>query len=239
MFVMLGIKSNFGFAKAVNRGVSLAQNNYFLFLNPDVFLSKTTIEVMWKFLTKAKYRGITGCKVINGKKKLVQKTVVNPLSLFKVIIEFTSLKKVFHFFGFKNFSRFWNYKVLNAKNVCQVYMISGCFMFCSRDIFDKVGGFDEKFFLYLEDLDFCIRVNKLGYKIFYNPHALVKHIEGESSRSSPYRINEIFWDKSKRYFCKKWFGFSGYVLNYLFDLDDYFVKIKKYFSKVTLCIFLQ
>lgn len=218
--------SNIGFAKAANQGVILATGNYILFLNPDFFIDKKAIFYLQKFTKRYKHY-ILGGKILTNSDGKIQLSATTKISLSDILIEFTSLKKIFLKLGLKIENKFWDRKIIKATKPIEVNMVSGCFMFMNKRIFKNIGGFDEKFFLYLEDLDFCIRARKCKTKIFYIPKAFGIHIGGASSFSTTKRINETAWNEAKRYFTVKHFGIIGKILTIIYNIDDFLVKIKK------------
>jgi hypothetical protein len=108
---------------------------------------------------------------------------------------------MFSILGFKNL--FWDWKTIKSNVITKVKGVSGSLMLFDKNVINKIGYFDEKFFLYLEDLDFCRRARSKNIPIFYNPHAFGIHMGGGSSINSKNKIVEKAWNESKVYFCKK------------------------------------
>jgi N-acetylglucosaminyl-diphospho-decaprenol L-rhamnosyltransferase len=217
-------KDNYGFAKAANQGAEIASSKYLLFLNPDLYLSKYALQEIWNY---AQYdNNIVGGKVveINGLK--TKKTVSNIPSLKTILIEFTSLRKILDKNNI-NKSNFWDNFAMSSRTVTQVKSLSGCLFALKKKDFLKIGKFDERYFMYLEDLDFFMRAKLLNYNPIYIPRILGEHFEGGSSRSSVHKINELAWNKSKRAFVKKHFNKIGLLLIILFYLDDKLITLYK------------
>ncbi len=218
-------KKNLGFATAVNQGVKVANQKYIMFLNPDLFLEKDALSKIWKQLKTEK--NIVGGKIVEMNGQAIKKTIANLPSFLTLLIEFTSLRKVFDRIGLPNLSNFWSRSVASLKTPSLVDSLSGCLMAINKSDFVKIGKFDEKFFMYLEDLDLFIRANHLGFSTIYIPETLGKHYEGGSSMMLPNKIDNQAWQKSKRYFTRKHFGLWGKALNVIFDIDDKLLTIYK------------
>ncbi|MBU2592192.1 MAG: glycosyltransferase family 2 protein [Patescibacteria group bacterium] len=220
---------NLGFAKAANQGAALSKGKYLLFINPDFFIDKSAIKIMTQFIKTKDNIGAIGGSVLEHKKRTAQRTVARNPSLLTLIIEFTSFKKIFALFGFKKVSGFWDYRIFDEglRLPLAVDAVSGCFMLVKKSVFNQLGGFDENFFLYLEDLDFCIRLKQANFQNFYLPNATGEHISGASSILKPHHIDQKSWDKSKRYFVRKQFSFSGEILSCIFEIDNLLTNFKK------------
>jgi len=216
---------NLGFAKAVNLGVGLSSKDNILLLNPDFFTDKNAVLNLYTF--KKGRNIIAGGKTYCRGKSKIQKTVTNKLSIKIPLIEFTSFSKILDWIGLTSLNNFWNEEVLAAKQAKEVAMVSGCFMLFDKKTFKKINGFDEKFFLYLEDLDFCLRAKEKGIKTFFVPNATGEHIQGGSSLYKKHRINKAYWDQSKRHFTKKYFKRIGKFFCLMYDFDDIIIKLKK------------
>ena len=100
--------------------------------------------------------------------------------------------------------KYYNYLEYDINQIHEVDSISGCCMYFSRDVYDKVEGFDENFFLYFEDTDFCLRANKLGYKVIYYPKSEVFHFKYGSRNFSNYFYVKYQFYKSFIIFIKKY-----------------------------------
>ena len=85
-------------------------------------------------------------------------------------------------------------------------------MFVRKAVFDEMGGFDEGFFLYFEDADFCKRLNDAGYMNYYDPSFEITHQRGVSMRSSGADISSIYRQSQVRYYGKHKSRFSQFVL---------------------------
>jgi len=142
---------NFGFAKAVNLGIQKSLGVYIFVTNNDVLLDKNCLKNLAEFAKKNKIIGVTGPIVFENSKQIPVK----------------SLKFNFYTGLFKK---------LNTLEESD--WISGAGMFFQKKLWQKLGGFDEGFFFTFEDLDFCLRAKRAGFRIIHTPKAKIFHQEG-------------------------------------------------------------
>jgi len=228
-------EKNLGFARAVNKAIISSKYKWVLLLNPDFFVESESIYLLWKYaLRRYKKNRIiaVGGKICKISDRRITDSIVNKLTFLKLLIEFTSLKKILHkIIGNDNISDFWDRTSLGSSVPIKVNAISACFLLVNRDDFISIDGFDDNYFLYLEDLDFSIKANKFGYNIYYFPRASGFHYCGGSSKDNNYKIDIPSWSSSKRYFCKKHFKVAGQIISYIFDTEDYLIKLKNIILK--------
>ena len=152
---IFNLDRNIGFSSAVNYGVSKSSGDYILLLNPDTLIQESTINILYKYLSKNCDVGVVGCKVLNsdGSYQISSK---RRFPYLKVLLPlFFKLNKIFprsKFFGS------YNYTHENHDDLLDVDSVSGSCMMFIKNIFEEVGKFDENYFLYFEDTDFCLRV---------------------------------------------------------------------------------
>lgn len=160
---------NVGFAKAANQGARIAKGEYLLFLNPDTVVKKNCIEEMIKFLESKKDAVVVGCKLLNPTGSL-QPSCGNFPTISNIILDRIPI-----------INKLFKTEIIRQENYYQSEQspdwISGGFFLVRRDIFLELGGFDEKYFMYVEDIDFCYRVKEKGYKIYYNPDVEIVHYD--------------------------------------------------------------
>ena len=228
----LSSKKNVGFATGVNYAVKKARNPTIMLLNPDLIVEGDAIDKLYQFFKNSNYKRavIVGGRSMSWDGSKVIDTVVKEPKFINILFEFTSLKKIFPDIIYSK--GFWDRAAIKTKKEIDVYGISGNFFMIEKNDFYEIGMLDQKYFLYLEDVDFCIRANKKGFKIMYYPFAVVKHFHGGSSRTKRGKINQFAWDDSKRYFVKKWYGFKGKLLNILFKIDDMAINTSRFFRKI-------
>lgn len=90
------------------------------------------------------------------------------------------------------------------KKSCQIDLATGACMLVKRAVFEKIGYFDEKYFLYLEDMDFCVRAKKAGFKIFFQPQAVIWHKNAKSTGGSGSNLQDYFITRNRLLFAVKY-----------------------------------
>jgi len=214
---------NVGFSRAVNQGIKLSSKKYVLFLNPDTLPSVKTIEKLINFAKKDDSVGIVGGEMLKVGGIERHGTYVSKPTFLIALFDFTNLRKIFPNNVFHRKFYYKEKKVYKAKNV---WGVSGGFMLIKKNVIQRIGGLDEKFFMYLEDIDFCLRARKAGFKVVYYPKASIIHDSGSSSPNK-YHIDVKAWRNSRRYFFKKHLGLiQGTILSFLFLMDELFVNLK-------------
>ena len=174
----IDLKSNIGFGKACNVGAKSTGGTYLLFINPDTIVSQNTLSECVRLLRERPEIGLMGPKILNPDGTLQEscrRSFPTPAVAF---YRLAGLNRIF-----PNSKRFGQYNLsyLDPELECEVDAVSGSFMFMPRSLFQDIGGFDEAFFMYGEDLDICYRVKEKGYKVWYNPRTQIIHFKGRSS----------------------------------------------------------
>jgi GT2 family glycosyltransferase len=167
---------NLGFGAANNLGASLAGGKYLLFLNTDTRLSSNALRIALEDAKKIKGLGAYSCKLLN-KDGSIQATggyfpTLARIFTWQLFID--DLPLIGRMF------RSVHPPVSFYRQRRELDWITGAFMLIPRSVFQKVSGFDEKIFMYVEDTDLCYRLKKRGYKVIYSPRATVTHFGGAS-----------------------------------------------------------
>lgn len=199
-------KENRGFAKACNQGFKLSTAQFVLLLNPDTQLLNTTLKECTVFMNANPEIDILGCRLLDdsGETSPSCSRFPTPASIF---IDCAGFSKIFpSIFSPAILMTDWNHS--ESRYVDQVM---GAFMFMRRPIFEKVGYFDERFFVYFEELDFSKRLSDCGGKTYYNRNISAIHSgEGTTKRVKAFRLYLNI--KSRLQYSKKHFSRSGFLL---------------------------
>lgn len=198
---------NVGFARGNNIGAKVAKGDWLLFVNPDSMTNIHAIKYLSTHLDDFNV-DIIAPQLLNSDNSL-QFSISNPPNLFNIFIEQTYLYKLFPFIFHSPQADFSIYPYAH-----HVESVSGAYVLIRKDIFLKVNGFDERFFMYLEDIDYCKRVTDYGYKIVYDPNTYITHLGYRSSggfRIATYYFKSLqeFWQK---YYKEKNWGFVYIIL---------------------------
>ena len=200
-------EKNLGYSKAINIGVKKTTGKYVLILNPDVYFTSNAIYEMFLYLKKNNNIGVIGCKVLDFK-GLYQKYSMRRFPTFINILSY--------FFGSSKycFKNYYNYDDLDKDNINCVDSVSGCCMMFKRKIFDKVNGFNESYFLYFEDTQFCLDVKKIDYNIIYNSYIVINHYGGASTEKiSYYYKNLLFFTSFLKFFFINIYQYKLFLIN--------------------------
>jgi len=171
-------KDNVGFSKANNQGIKISQSSkYILFLNPDTVMQDQTIEKMIKFMDANKDAGAATCKLVtlNGKiDDASHRGFPTPWNSFS---HFSGLAKLFP--KSKLFSGY-NLGWMDLEKTHEIDALAGAFMLVRRKAGEEAKWWDEDYFFYGEDIDFCYELKQKGWKIYYVPTVFVTHYKGVS-----------------------------------------------------------
>lgn len=195
-------KCNAGFAKACNEGAAFAKGAYILFLNPDTILAEDSLHKCLQFFNAHPEAGALGVRMIDGRGiflKESKRSFPSPLtSLFKLFGASVLLPKS------KTFGRY-HLGHLNEYQNHEVDVLAGAFMMAPKKVLDKVGSFDETFFMYGEDVDLSYRIQKSGYKNYYAAETTIIHFKGESTKRGSLNYVRLFY-RAMSIFVKKHYG---------------------------------
>lgn len=174
---------NVGYAKACNQGVAKTSEPYVMVMNSDTVLSSGTARELTAYLDADPGVAIVGPRVLNGDGSLQYSCREFPSIPDAVAHGFIGLFKA----GNRASSR---YKKMSWSHdePAEVDWVSGCFFAARRKALEELGGFDESYYMYVEDVDLCWRAWNSGWKVAYLPSCDVHHHIGMSSRAVPARM---------------------------------------------------
>lgn len=212
-FKLIVNKENLGFSKANNIGVQQAKGEYVCILNPDTVVAEDTFTKILNFAHSKSKLGALGCQLINGVGDFL------PESKRKIPYVKAAFKKILG-----NAKEYYA-ENLKPDEVGEVEVLVGAFMFMKRDVFLKVGGFDEDYFMYGEDIDLSYKLLKAGYKNYYFGQTTIIHYKGESTLKNKFYARRFY--EAMRIFYKKHFK-----RNLLFDVFVCFgINLAYFFRK--------
>ncbi len=212
-------KQNAGFSKAVNIGLEVSRGKFICVLNPDTLIRDDTFTVLLDYLIKHPNVGCIGPKILNPEGDI---QLASKRSFPRPLIAFYKLIGLSHLFPKNRHFGKYNLTYLNDNNIHSVDAISGSFMLFPRAVIKEVGMLDESFFMYGEDLDFCYRIKQAGHDIIYNPYTNIIHYKGESVKTAPYDMIDIFYQALYKFYNKHSGEFSTW------NLAKYFIHIGIY-----------
>lgn len=171
-------KKNSGFSAANNQGIKKAIGRYILFLNPDTNVYPNTFSYMINFMDKNKNVGAATCKVVLLNGQIDDASHRGLPTPWNSLCYFLGLERLFpksKIFG--GYHMEWE----DLNKTHEIKACAGAFMIVRREAGEQVGWWDEDFFFYGEDLNFCIELQKMGWTIYYVPKVSTLHYKGISS----------------------------------------------------------
>ncbi|HVF81928.1 MAG TPA: glycosyltransferase [Flavisolibacter sp.] len=193
---------NSGFGRACNQGLREASGHYILFLNPDTIVAEDSFVKCLQFFKTHPVCGAVGVKMIDGSGAFLKESkraFPSPqTSLFK-LAGLTSL-----FPASKVFSRY-HLGHLDKEQNHEVDVLAGAFLLTRKEVLEKVGAFDEAFFMYGEDVDLSYRIQKAGYKNYYFSETSIIHFKGESTKRGSLNYVRMFY-QAMIIFVRKHYG---------------------------------
>lgn len=221
---ILSDKNN-GFAKSCNYGASLVNSKYVLFLNPDTKLRKNSLKIL---LNEAL---ISSADLIGGETRKyngeIHNTVVRFPTILIGLLEFSNIGKLL---GTKFGNDQFYYKDINiyqSSKDMEVEALGGAYLMSNIKSFRKINGFDEDYFMYLEDVDLSLRAHNYGFKVVFCPHSVIEHIGGASS-TNKHHIRHQAWYDSRRIYFKKHFGIvTNIFIQSLFIVEEFLLKMRE------------
>jgi GT2 family glycosyltransferase len=186
---ILNTFSNIGFSKGCNLGAKAASGKILFFLNPDAELLDNKLEEFLPMLDKENV-GIIAPSLVTEKGNFQPWSGGRKITPLKTILKNLFLKK----------ESFFSRKA----PVIELDWISGAALLIKKELFEKIKGFDENFFMYFEDVDLCQRVRKLGKKVLLLSQPAVLHYGGKSAENNQAQ-KELYY-KSQDYYFEKHFG---------------------------------
>jgi GT2 family glycosyltransferase len=187
--VLIENNQNIGFPKAVNIGLRKSSGEFILLINPDIIVNSDSLLPLIDFMRNNPKIGICGVRLENADGSLQYSKGSFPTlssTIFRMFLPRPMRK--YHLWGYNNGGK------------CD--WVTGSFMLTRKCIMEELGGLDEKYFLYYEDVDYCLQTQKKGWSIHYFPETTACHLNPHaiSKRSLPIE-NEI--RRSRLYYFKK------------------------------------
>jgi hypothetical protein len=210
---LIALDENVGFPKANNLGFAKARGKYLLALNPDTEIKANTLQLSLNFLEDHTDYGCVGVKTRKASGE-IQFSCARKFPTFKgIIFNLLFLDRIFPRF---NISENTDMPAWDHEDSKDVDMIAGSFMMFPRSLYQKIGGFDERIPLFLEDVEYCRRIWKRNFKIRYLAEAEIVHYGGKSTAEAVPR-----WIAQLR--------FEGF---YLYIKDNYGLQAANKFVKI-------
>jgi GT2 family glycosyltransferase len=192
---------NVGFGKANNQAIEKAKGKYTLIINPDTLVSEDTLLTLVSHMEAHEKCGACGCKILNPDGTFAPESRRSVPTIWSAACKVFGLNSLF-----PNSKLFGKYYLswLGENEPSQVPVLSGSFMFWRSDVLKQLGGFDERFFMYGEDIDLCYRIEDTGYHIDYVPDTSIIHYKGESTKKGDLKYIRLFNKALYQFFDKQY-----------------------------------
>ncbi len=175
---------NYGFAYGCNQGIKTVDARYYLLFNSDAAAMGNALDVMVSFMDANPDVGAAGGLILTEDGKIQPSTLVYPTYWNLLFSRASLLSKI----------PIFRWKMLEIRqvpeDVTDVPALAGGFLILRKEALEQVGLLDERFFIYLEDIDICRRLRKNGWRVVFNPNARILHSWGASSSK---RRAKAFW----------------------------------------------
>ncbi len=182
-------EDNLGFSKANNQAIKEAKGEFTLIINPDTLVSEDTFTTLIDHMKRNPKCGAAGCKILNPDGSFAPESKRSVPTIWAALTKLLGLHSMFpksRLFG--QYYLTW----LSENQQAKIHVLSGSFMFWRTELLQQMGGFDERFFMYGEDIDLCYRIQETNYHIDYVPFTSIIHYKGESTKKGDLRYIQIF-----------------------------------------------
>lgn len=218
-------KENIGFSKANNLGVKIACHENILILNPDTIISESVIKKALEKLHSDRKIGAVSIKMLDGNGEFLPESI-------RTFPDFKS--SIFKFLGLKSYTNY--YQGLSYDNTVDV--MSGACIFFKKSIYDEIGGFDERYFMYGEDIDISYQLKQKGYVAKYIDEHEIIHFKGKSSVKSNWKYQQSFYNAMYLYWDKNFNLSKSSSMQFLMSSLIFGLKILSYIKHTLSLIFL-
>jgi GT2 family glycosyltransferase len=212
--MLLESKVNLGFGKGNNEAVKLAKGDYLLLINNDTILLNDVTPILECIKNDEKV-GVIGINMLDANKQYLP-----PSGNFPNVQNMFFMKKLFQTGAEFQTGIF-------SKTSYEVDWLGGSFLFLTKELYERVGGFSEDYFMYVEDVDFCKKIADIGYKRIFLPNYSYIHFVGFDKTRKPLLIK----------------GFEIYISKHFTGLEKGIVftalKINKLVKKIKKCFHLD
>jgi O-antigen biosynthesis protein len=235
-------EANLGFAKACNLGLRHATGEHILFLNPDTILPEDCLTGCIKFFKEHPDCGALGVRMVDGTGRFLKESKRAFPSAITSLFKLLGLARLFP--RSKVFARYY-LGHLDQHEVHEVDVLAGAFFMTKKEVLEKTGSFDEKFFMYGEDVDLSFRIRQVpcqvtggNYKNYYFPGTTIIHFKGESTRRGSLNYVRLFYRAMSIFVRKHYSGASAGVYHVLIQsgiwLSAFFTALSIFIRRIGL-----
>jgi GT2 family glycosyltransferase len=219
---------NSGFGSGINLGVKHARGETVFVFNPDMLVYNRTLDELYLFLKKTPRLGAVASQLTDENGNAIALQGAQFLTPLRALFALSFLHKVF---PNNSIAKRFYYLDKPLNSVRKVDVVPGGAFLMKRALFEKLKGFDEKFFMYFEEYDLCMRIAQMGLSNYIIPQAKVYHLSGKDTDMT--KAGKIYFESRFIYF-KKWYGVPmAYLVQCITTL-----KIKTIFMSILILFIL-
>jgi GT2 family glycosyltransferase len=221
--ILIKNKNNVGFPTANNQAFNIARGQYFLMLNPDTLIKKNTLQRSLRVLKNDNSIGCIGVKTLKGNGEILLSCARSFPSMWGTFWHLFYIDTIFKKWKFLESSdmAYWDHN-----NSCDVDLLHGGYMMFPKLIYKKIGGLDEKIPMFFEDVEYCCRIKKAGFRIYYLADVEIVHFIGIScSKAEPTWITNLYCETNYLYFLEYGGGSKTALLYVLMILGCFPLRI--------------
>lgn len=203
---LIANSKNVGFAVANNQAIKIAKGKHILILNPDTVIQEDTLQICHNYMESHPNTGAIGVKMIDGAGNFLPEskrdlpTVWNSFAKLSGLAALFPSSKIFNGYALGHLDQNKNHSI---------QVLCGAFMYVRKSAIDEVGMFDERFFMYGEDIDWSRRIVEGGYEIQYLADTTIIHYKGESTKKASLSYVKTFYNAMGLYVEKHYAGSAG------------------------------
>lgn len=203
----ISLSRNIGFAAANNLAINRCTADYIFLLNPDTEISANYLQEALKYLKAHPQVGILGTKILNPDKSIQSSVRRFPDLVSQILVMFKMRNVLLNNDRIKHYL----FSEFDYNKEQEVPQVMGAAMFITRPLLEKIGALDSKFFIWFEEIDFCMRAKKAGFKVMYLPSISLIHYGGVSFGQRNGLRKQWLFDRSLLYYFRK----HGNILQWL------------------------
>lgn len=225
--------SNRGFAVACNQGIKKSQSDKILLLNPDLIVHRGAIGKLMEYFASNDEVGVIGGQLVNpdGSRQF---SAGHYPTLGNLLFDRLPLVNKKNPVYFQRNEKFYH-------SIQHPDWLVGCFLMVKKEVFEEVGLLDERYFMYVEDVDFCYRARQAGFKIVYYPEANAVHYDLGKDEKNRYnkaihqRIGQLiffekFYSEKKFNKLKTLLKLEFFLRRKLFAKSDFYTKYQSFLN---------
>lgn len=202
---VIELPANVGFGAGINRGLAASSGRYVLWVNPDARLVDGNLAAVVAWMDAHPRAGVAGGKILDPDGSVQRSARTFPSYGAALGHRYSVLTR---WFPRNPFSRRYLREGASPDTIATVDWVSGAFLLHRREVSNALQGLDEQFFMYCEDVDFCLRASQAGWQAYFHPGMVLEHAIGGSSRQASRRMiverHRSIWRYYRKHFRRFW-----------------------------------